>query len=294
MKHWRIVIAIFVGLTLLGVFLPFIVTHYSLWLDLGRSDANEIGDTIGGILGPYFSFIGSCLVAYTIYLQIEQRKEDKLKDFEKVIFENCLDTLKNVERKIYNLNALSPDKSPASIFYINSYFKKEWNNETHEVHLLVNDINNALIFFNQNNIASKAYQLILISKIDLILELVNGSRLGTWNDTNRRINHFSTHFFKYPNPTLFTQVKVFYENIKTIKETFANKFNKDFQKKEVSQLKDTCEWINSIEPDFLEYWDLIFGEQEIAMPVGELEDKINIIRAKYNLPAKTYSELLGI
>lgn len=61
-------------------FIPaFIITQISIGLDLGRADANEIGDTIGGILGPYFSFIGSVLLAYTIYLQIEYREADKKK-----------------------------------------------------------------------------------------------------------------------------------------------------------------------------------------------------------------------
>lgn len=102
----RIKFTFFLILILLIPFITLIVTQCESRFSLGLTKANEIGDAIGGTLGPYLSFIGSCLVAYTIYLQISQRKEDKLryeadikrledetkskdqKDFEKVIFEN--------------------------------------------------------------------------------------------------------------------------------------------------------------------------------------------------------------
>jgi hypothetical protein len=114
-----------------------LITQKPWFRDLGRSDANEIGDAIGGILGPFFSFIGSCLRAYTIYLQIKTREEDKIKDFEKVIFENCLKSLKNAEATIHALNALNPGEKYAINGIFIDYFRKKHTFETIKVHLFM-------------------------------------------------------------------------------------------------------------------------------------------------------------
>lgn len=311
MKHWKTIIGIFIGLTIFGLFLPLIITHISIGLDLGRADANEIGDTIGGILGPYFSFIGSVLLAYTIYLQIEQREDDETKyaverlriesdtkeikqrDFEKVIFENCLESLKKAEAKIHQLNALKTGKSFPISSIINKYFKRDTQSESFTVRFLIDEINSALVLFNENNISSKSYHLIFLLKLEMILELTRPSMLGIWNDTEKRHKIFEIHFFEYPNLIQFKQVKTFFENIKAIKEGFAQKFDKDFQTKEILQLKNTCAWLKSIEADFLEYFDLLYGDDGTAHPVDKIEEKINVIRTRYGLLRKSYDDAIG-
>jgi hypothetical protein len=59
MKHWKTVLGILIFISITGLSLPFVVTQLTFGFDLALTNANEIGDAIGGILGPYFSFIGS-------------------------------------------------------------------------------------------------------------------------------------------------------------------------------------------------------------------------------------------
>jgi hypothetical protein len=282
--------------------IPLILTQCEFGADLGLENANEIGDAIGGTLGPYLSFIGSCLLAYTIYLQIEQRKDDEerytkeklrleneaknvnQKEFEKVIFENCLESLKSGEAKIHEINGVFIENRLAIYPYISNYFKKKDDAKTLKIGIFLNDINNAICLFNENKIESKAYQLIILSEIEIVMRLTRYSLIGIWNNKKKRTSGFTSFFFNHPHIERFNLIKNFYSNIRDFKVQFRNEFDASFQKVEILQLEETCTWFESIEPDFLEYWDLIFGEQEIAMPVGELEDKINIIRAKYNLP----------
>lgn len=297
MKHWRIILWIFIGLTFIGIFLPLIVTQLSFGFDVGRSDANEIGDTIGGILGPYFSFIGSCLLAYTIYLQIEQRREDKRKDFEKVIFENCLEHLNKIDSRINELSHIAEDNRLLVSKLIGEFFKNENLEQSMEISSLINSMCTAIRIFNENRIQYKAFNSLFISRVDNILLNTKSSNIGRWNDNIEREKHnnyFGNFFFEYPYKEKYILIWSLFQEILKLKTFYKNTIDSDFQPNQIAQLAETCNWVESIEADFLEYWDLIFGEQEIAIPVGELEDKINIIRAKYNLPAKTYGELLGI
>ena len=61
-----------------AVFLPLIVTKYH-WISLDVNEPNEIGDTIGGILGPAVAIIAALLTFIAFWAQyeanIEQRKQ---------------------------------------------------------------------------------------------------------------------------------------------------------------------------------------------------------------------------
>lgn len=288
MKHWKIILGIFIGLTIFGLFLPFLITQKSWFsdLNLGRADANEIGDTIGGILGPYFSFIGSCLVAYTIYLQIDQRNEDKQKDFEKVIFENSLKSLESAEKKIHDLNALKPNEKFASIEYFNQYFKSNFNSETINVHLFMNEVNTALQLFNENEISNKAYQKIIIKNIDAILGLIRSNVLGKWNKVEEGYNSKNQSkipiserrasdtkdIFEHTRPQQFTEVMSFYSNIKNLKTTFSEKFEPNFQQNELKQLNETCRWLHSLKEDIKDFW--YSRQMETDLIVEELDQQL--------------------
>ena len=73
---WGLII--FVITTLIVIFIPLIVTTNS-WFSLGVVKPNEIGDTIGGILGPCVGLIAAALTFLAFWAQydanIEQRKQ---------------------------------------------------------------------------------------------------------------------------------------------------------------------------------------------------------------------------
>ncbi len=310
-KKYRLTSVLILIISIFAIPLLLTQCDFKIGLDLGLEKANEIGDAIGGTLGPYLSFIGSSLLAYTIYLQIETRKEDEgryakeklrleneaknvnQKEFEKVIFENCLESLKNGEAKIHEINGVFIENRLAIYVYISNYFKKEDEAKTLMIGIFLNDINNAIYLFNENKIESKAYHLIILSEIEIIMRLTRYSLIGIWNNKEKRTSGFTSFFFNHPHIERFNLIKNFYSNIRDFKVRFRNEFDDSFQRVEILQLEETCTWFESIEPDFLEYYDLIFGKKEMGRIVDEIEFKANTIRAKYNLPAKTYSELLG-
>ena len=270
MKKAWLVFGILIILTLLGLCIPYWVTQNPSKYNFGVSGANEIGDAIGGILSPYFSFIGSVLLAYTIYLQIKTREEDKRNELEKAIFEESLNSLKKAENKFYEWSLVVEENRFLISTNIGKFFRNEELDKTREIGLLLNSINEAISTFNENKIRSEAYQKLFLTKIDSILRLTQFTLIGIWLDeAKRKKGHFSAYFFNYPYLEKYNQVK-------------------DFQPNEIAQLVDTCRWLDSIEADFLAYYDLIFGKKAMAEPSPEEEEKANKIRAKYNLPAKTF------
>ncbi len=256
-------IFLFIFIILIGILILYSVTQQSWGFDLGSSNANELGDAIGGILGPYFSFIGSCLVAYTIYLQLESRKKDKKKEYEKVIFDNCLETLKKAEEKIYELNASDPNQKFASIYFIDEYFNCNWTSDSIKVHLFITEINSATNLFNSTSIKNKGYFTIIINEIDTILRLISSSILGKWN-LEKRLDHSSPKFF-HNTLESYNLVKIFYSNIKDLKTNFANHFDENFQIKELKQLKETCSWLEGFKDDLHEFIGCINGETDLMI-----------------------------
>ncbi len=98
-------IAIFILLlAVIGVFyLPHWVTQKSWKYDLGETESNEIGDTIGGILGPFIGFISACLVYLALREQVKANRligvqflDEKKEKFEKVIYEEVLSEINSI------------------------------------------------------------------------------------------------------------------------------------------------------------------------------------------------------
>jgi len=79
----RVGITIFVFLSLAVIFLPLMVTHWS-WANLGVFKSNEIGDTIGGIMGPAVGLIGATLTFLAFWTQydanLSQRRQIDIQD----------------------------------------------------------------------------------------------------------------------------------------------------------------------------------------------------------------------
>lgn len=245
-------------LLIISIFgLPFLLTQCEFGYSLGLEDSNEIGDALGGTLGPYLSFIGSCLLAYTIYLQIEQRKDDKQKEYEKVIFEETTQILKNAENKIFELNLTRPQDPFASQMYFNGYFSfvvmGSQTNELLKVKLFINETSNAISLFNESSIKDNGYQTIIIRKIDQVFFLMGDSGLMCYNDKNR-FDLNSPIFFKFESIVKYEEVKKFFSEVKKIKENFQKEFDQEFQKDEINQLTETLIWLESFEEDLRNYF----------------------------------------
>ncbi len=96
--------------------LPYLITQSSFlnFKNIEFGKPNEIGDMIGGIVGPFMGLISASLVYLTIREQINanksiQKQFEKQKEFqhEKVIFEEVINDVKKTVEKIQDLSGTS-------------------------------------------------------------------------------------------------------------------------------------------------------------------------------------------
>lgn len=91
-----------------GMFvLPYWVTQKSWKYDLGVDDSNEIGDTLGGILGPFIGLISAFLVYLALREQIKantliqrQFEIEKLEKVEQAVLDGSLRNLSEIHEKL--------------------------------------------------------------------------------------------------------------------------------------------------------------------------------------------------
>jgi hypothetical protein len=208
-------------------------------------------------------------------LQLKTRVEDKRKGFEKEIFQNCLDSLKSAVAIIYELNNLCPKDKFASNKYINQYFNgprphEDWTAESLKVHVFMLEVNTSIKLFNDNKITDNAYQTIILTKIDVLLHLVRGSILGSWNKQEQLENNESSPVLYYSLSEQFLEIKIFYDNIKNLKVEYKDGFDENFRVNEILKLKSVCNWFNDIEPVFIKLAAVIVDNNK---PVNEVGDK---------------------
>jgi hypothetical protein len=88
-KFWKIFIP-FIILILIILFLPYLITT-RLWFDINFTTTGPIGDTIGGILGPFIALAAAILTFFAFWVQYqanEQQKTDlKIERFENKFYE---------------------------------------------------------------------------------------------------------------------------------------------------------------------------------------------------------------
>jgi hypothetical protein len=81
----------FCGLVVLISWLPLILTQYSWGISIGTSAPNEIGDSIGGTLGPFVALLASALTFLAFWVQYkanqQQRHDIKVERFENKFYE---------------------------------------------------------------------------------------------------------------------------------------------------------------------------------------------------------------
>lgn len=82
--------AIFVIAILVALATPYLVNHYSSFYDFKTDKPNEIGDSIGGVLGPAVAIIASALTFLAFWVQykanIEQNEYIRKQRFEDTFF----------------------------------------------------------------------------------------------------------------------------------------------------------------------------------------------------------------
>lgn len=88
-NFWRIFLP-FLSLIILVLFLPYLFTTRSWW-DIDFSSTGQVGDTIGGILGPFIAIGAAILTFFAFWVQFkanEQQKKDlKIERFENKFYE---------------------------------------------------------------------------------------------------------------------------------------------------------------------------------------------------------------
>lgn len=74
-RFWLGLVLFFVFIVFV-CFLPYLFTNYS-WFDLDFSDSGEVGDTIGGIMGPFIAIAASVLTFLAFWVQYQANLEQK-------------------------------------------------------------------------------------------------------------------------------------------------------------------------------------------------------------------------
>lgn len=141
-KAFRLGVAAIVGI--LG--LPYLVTQCSFGYYLGVEDANEIGDTLGGILGPFIGLISAFLVYLALREQIkaniniqDQFKREEINKSEDFYFSMFMDKIEIINKLISEHEFID--------YQINSYKGKS---SISKLIKEISDIHTKKDFFEQN------------------------------------------------------------------------------------------------------------------------------------------------
>lgn len=96
-KNFKIIFSVFVGLILIILSFPYLFTKYS-WFDIDYSETGEIGDTIGGITGPFIAIAAAILtfVAFWVQYVANENQKKSLEKQEKDLAQERFET------KFYN------------------------------------------------------------------------------------------------------------------------------------------------------------------------------------------------
>lgn len=176
--------------------LPYLVTQCSFGYSLGVKDANAIGDSLGGILGPFIGLISAFLVYLALREQIkanilihDQFLIEDNNEFENQIFTYTISSIQKELDSIENFKSANRITRNSNNFYEefnNTLLKKKRNaigpiigNLNSPISLLSN-ISNLLQLFNNNiNLEIKnkiknnrAYYIIVYEKLNALIDFV--------------------------------------------------------------------------------------------------------------------------
>ena len=85
-KRFRQIFIPFLGFIFLILFFPYLFTSNSFF-DINFSETGNIGDTIGGILGPFIAIAAAILTFFAFWVQYKANEQQKL-DLKIERFEN--------------------------------------------------------------------------------------------------------------------------------------------------------------------------------------------------------------
>jgi hypothetical protein len=115
---WPWIIMFFVSIVLIG-FLPYLITTRS-WFNISFDNSGQVGDTIGGIIGPFVAIIASFLTFIAFWVQydanVAQRQDLQVERFESKFYELLHLHRANVE-EMNIANRVKGRKCFAPLFY---------------------------------------------------------------------------------------------------------------------------------------------------------------------------------
>ncbi len=76
-KRFYISISVFIVLVILFLFFPFILTKDSIFNGFDFTNTGSIGDTIGGIMGPFIAIIAAGLTFIAFWVQYQFNREQQ-------------------------------------------------------------------------------------------------------------------------------------------------------------------------------------------------------------------------
>ena len=117
-RFWKIFIP-FLFVFILILFLPAMITNW-YWFELDFSDTGSIGDTIGGIMGPFIAIAAAILTFLAFWVQFianeQQRRDIRLERFENRYYE-LLQLHKSNVNEMNIANKLTGRKCFVQMFY---------------------------------------------------------------------------------------------------------------------------------------------------------------------------------
>lgn len=96
---WGIIL--FVIASIFIIFLPIIITKFS-FVEIA-SNPNEIGDTLGGILGPAFAMMGAILTFMAFWVQYSANLQQKIQFEKQLLVQNQQYKLEKIESRVFKL-----------------------------------------------------------------------------------------------------------------------------------------------------------------------------------------------
>lgn len=241
-------VAIFILLlAVIGVFyLPHWVTQKSWKYDLGETESNEIADTIGGILGPFISFISACLVYLALREQVKANRligdqflDQKKEKSERVIFEEVIKELDLIIEKISNFSfqdlsgnePLKGEKAFQHTLEI-SIFKTEESHIVNEDKIeefngIYSDFIFILELFNENIEQEESFIKILNLRIDRILYSLKSENMSRISNPIQ-FRFTKNNYWKLEQNGMFEEVLRCYEVVLKIKRKLKDEVEINF------------------------------------------------------------------
>lgn len=100
-KLLRTGIILFIISSIFIIFLPVIITKYS-FVEIASSP-NEIGDTLGGIMGPAFAMMGAVLTFMAFWVQYSANLQQKTQFEKQLLTQNDQYQLEKIESRVFKL-----------------------------------------------------------------------------------------------------------------------------------------------------------------------------------------------